>query len=42
VKIVEHLVLWDSPLGKMVDGAYLDLFEAVSMTGHKSRAFLSI
>ncbi|XP_048035062.1 uncharacterized protein LOC125260633 [Megalobrama amblycephala] len=37
VKIVGDLVLWDSPLGKMVGGAHPDLFEAVNMTAHESK-----
>lgn len=34
---IGDLVLWDSPLGKMVGGAHPDLFEAVNMTGHESK-----
>lgn len=37
VKIVGDLVLWDSPLGKMVGGAHPDLFEEIRMTAYESR-----
>jgi len=37
VKIVGDLVLWDSPLGKMVGGAHPDLFEEIHMTAYESK-----
>lgn len=37
VKVVGDLVLWESPLGKMVGGAHPDLFEQVVMAAHKSK-----
>uniref|UniRef100_A0A1A8UKK0 Golgi autoantigen, golgin subfamily a, 3 n=1 Tax=Nothobranchius furzeri TaxID=105023 RepID=A0A1A8UKK0_NOTFU len=36
VKVVGDLVLWDSPLGKVVGGAHPDLFEEVDITAHRS------
>ncbi|XP_036068500.1 uncharacterized protein LOC112152419 [Oryzias melastigma] len=36
LKIVGDLVLWDSPLGKIVGGAHPDLFENVDITAHMS------
>ncbi len=37
IKIVGDLVLWDSPLGKIVGGAHPELFEAISMTAYESK-----
>ena len=33
---IRSLVLWESPLGKTVDGAHPDLFEEVDMAAHRS------
>lgn len=35
IKIIEDLVLWDSPLGKTVAGAHPNLFEEVEVTAHR-------
>lgn len=36
VKVIGGLVLWESPLGKIVGGAHPDLFEEVDMAAHRS------
>lgn len=36
VKVIGDLVLWESPLGKIVGGAHPDLFEEVDMAAHRS------
>ncbi len=37
VKVVEDLVLWDSPLGKIVGGAHPDLFEEINVAAYESK-----
>lgn len=37
VKVIEDLVLWESPLGKTVAGAHPDLFEEVDITTHSCK-----
>ncbi|XP_049321149.1 uncharacterized protein LOC111193301 [Astyanax mexicanus] len=37
VKIVGDLVLWESPLGKIVGGAHPDLFEEIEVAAHESK-----
>ncbi len=37
VKVVEDLVLWDSPLGKIVGGAHPGLFEEINVAAYESK-----